>query len=119
MAKKGDTSTPEASIASQTGAGTTTAQMGSADAVQQSPRAKAATRTETASPKRTSRVKKPAASSGTNKSKGEKKAESVERKLRSVQQELNDLKAELGAVIGHPFGAIRPEEPQVQEPIGS
>lgn len=108
----------EANVVSQTGAGSSgPATAGSADAVVQSERSKAATRTESASPKRTSKVKKPAASASKAKSKGEKKAESAERKIRAVQQEMNDLKAELGSVLGHPFGQVRPEEPGVQEPV--
>jgi hypothetical protein len=115
----GDHHSPS-TIAGQTGAGTTESRMGSAEAAVKDERSKAHTRSESASPKRKSRVKAPAAGGVKGaKSKGEKKAESVERKLRDTQQELNDLKAELGSVLGHPFGQIRPEEPGVQEPIGT
>jgi hypothetical protein len=116
----GDHHSPS-TIAGKTGAGTTQSQMGSAEAAVSSERSKAHTRTETASPKRKSRVKAPAAGGAKKsaRSKGEIAAEDAKKKIRSVEMELADLKAELGSVLGHPFGQIRPEEPAVQEPIGT
>jgi hypothetical protein len=98
------------SVAAKTGAGTTVGQTGSADAVVESERSKAATRTESGSPYRKSSVKKPAASGGD--------AQTAKQKTkRDALKELDDLKAELAQALGHPFGQIRPEEPPVQEPI--